>query len=53
VLRSELLPLGGDRFLPVDRRASQNRGWDFAFVGDQGGRATHLVTGAFTARRVT
>jgi hypothetical protein len=52
VVRTELLPLGGDRFLPADRRASQNRGWDFAFVGDQDGRATHLVTGAFTVRRV-
>ena len=52
VLRTELLPLGGDRFLPTDPRASQNRGWDFAFVGDRDGRAAHLITGVFAARRV-
>ena len=31
VITSELIPLGGDRFLPADPAMGGNRGWDVAF----------------------
>lgn len=52
VLETELLPLDGNRFLFAEERASGGRGWDAAFVGDIGGRATHFIDGVFAARRV-
>lgn len=52
VLTSELIPLGGDRFLPADPAMGGNRGWDVAFWGDDGGgRATHFLNGVFPLRR--
>ncbi len=51
-MTSELIPLGGDRFLPADPALGGNRGWDVAFWGDDGqGRATHYLDGVFAARR--
>ncbi len=51
-LESELIPLGGDRFLPRDPAMGGNRGWDVAFWGDDGsGRATHYLNGVFAMRR--
>ena len=51
-LESELIPLGGDRFLPRDPAMGGNRGWDVAFWGDDGnGRATHYLNGVFALRR--
>ena len=50
---STLLPLGGDRFMPEDVTVSGGRGWDVAFVGDDGsGRATHFVNGVMAAKRI-
>jgi CubicO group peptidase (beta-lactamase class C family) len=52
VMTSELIPLGGDRFLPADPAMGGNRGWDVAFWGDDGaGRATHYLDGVFAMRR--
>jgi CubicO group peptidase (beta-lactamase class C family) len=51
-ISSELIPLGGDRFLPADPALGGNRGWDVAFWGDDGsGRATHYLDGVFASRR--
>jgi hypothetical protein len=51
-LTSELIPLGDDRFLPVDPAMGGNRGWDVAFWGrDDAGRATHFLNGVFAMRR--
>jgi len=51
-LESELIPLGGDRFLPRNPAMGGNRGWDVAFWGDDGsGRATHYLNGVFAMRR--
>ena len=51
-LESELIPLGGDRFLPRDPAMGGNRGWDVAFWGDDGnGRVTHYLNGVFALRR--
>jgi CubicO group peptidase (beta-lactamase class C family) len=51
-LSTEIIPLGGDRFLPADPAAGGNRGWDVAFWGDDGnGRATHFLNGVFAMRR--
>jgi len=50
---SEIVPIGDDRFLPVDPAMGGNRGWDVAFWGkDEGGRATHFLNGVFALRRV-
>ena len=52
ITRSELLPLGGDRFLPRSPGLSGNRLWDVAFWGkDRSGRATHYLGGIFAFRR--
>jgi hypothetical protein len=52
-LVSEIVPMGDDRFLPVDPAMGGNRGWDVAFWGnDAGGRATHFLNGVFALRRV-
>ncbi len=49
---SELIPLGGDRFLPADPAMGGNRGWDVAFWGaDANGRTTHFLNGVFGMRR--
>ena len=51
-LKSELIPLGGDRFLPADPAMSGNRNWDVAFWGNDGsGRASHYLDGVFASRR--
>jgi len=51
-LESELIPLGGDRFLPRNPAMGGNRGWEVAFWGDDGnGRATHYLNGVFAMRR--
>jgi len=51
-MSSELIPLGGDRFLPADPALGGNRGWDVAFWGDDGsGRASHYLDGVFALRR--
>jgi CubicO group peptidase (beta-lactamase class C family) len=51
-MSSELIPLGGDRFLPADPAVGGNRGWDVAFWGDNGsGHATHFLNGVFAMRR--
>ncbi len=51
-MTSELIPLGGDRFLPADPAMGGNRGWDVAFWGaDANGRATHFLNGVFAMRR--
>jgi len=51
-MTSELLPLGGDRFLPANPAMGGNRGWDVAFWGaDSNGRATHFLNGVFGMRR--
>jgi CubicO group peptidase (beta-lactamase class C family) len=53
VTRSELIPLGGDRFLPRNPALSGNRLWDVAFWGsDETGRATHYLNGIMPLRRV-
>jgi hypothetical protein len=53
-MTSELIPLGGDRFLPADPAMGGNRGWDVAFWGaDANGRATHFLNGVFGMRRTT
>lgn len=53
-MTSELIPLGGDRFLPADSAMGGNRGWDVAFWGaDPNGRATHFLNGVFGMRRAT
>ena len=49
---SEIVPIGDDRFLPVDPAMGGNRGWDVAFWGDSGGRATHFLNGVFAFRRI-
>lgn len=50
---SELIPLGGDRFLPRNPAFSGNRLWDVAFWDETGcGRATHYLHGVFALRRV-
>jgi CubicO group peptidase (beta-lactamase class C family) len=46
-----LLPLAPHRFLPDNVGISGGRGWDIAFVGAEGGPATHLINGFFAARR--
>ena len=52
VVATELLPLGDDRFLPVDPAMGGNRGWDVAFWGRDGtGRATNFLNGVFATRR--
>lgn len=52
-MTSELIPMGGDRFLPADPAMGGNRGWDVAFWGtDPLGRATHFLNGVFAMRRV-
>ena len=51
-LSSEMIPLGGDLFLPADPAMSGNRNWDVAFWGDDGhGRASHYLDGVFASRR--
>ncbi len=50
-LVSEIVPMGDDRFLPVDPAMGGNRGWDVAFWGSDGGRATHYLNGVFAMRR--
>ncbi|MHB1329409.1 MAG: serine hydrolase domain-containing protein [Gemmatimonadales bacterium] len=50
-LVSEIVPMGDDRFLPVDPAMGGNRGWDVAFWGNDGGRATHFLNGVFAMRR--
>ena len=51
-MASELVPIGDDRFLPVDPAMGGNRGWDVAFWGTDGsGRATHFLNGVFGMRR--
>jgi len=50
-MTSELIPLGGDRFLPADPAMSGNRNWDVAFWGNDGGRASHYLDGVFASRR--
>jgi hypothetical protein len=50
--QAELIPLGGDRFLPSELSMSGNRNWDVAFWGkDAQGRATHFLNGVFASRR--
>jgi CubicO group peptidase (beta-lactamase class C family) len=50
--KSLLRPLAPDRFMPDDVSVSGGRGWDVAFVGQDGdGRATHFVNGVMVARR--
>jgi CubicO group peptidase (beta-lactamase class C family) len=52
-LVSEIVPMGDDRFLPVDPAMGGNRGWGVAFWGsDSQGRATHFLNGVFANRRV-
>lgn len=52
VTRSELIPLGGDRFFPRNPALSGNRLWDVAFWDEsQSGRATHYLGGLFAFRR--
>lgn len=53
VTRSELISLGGERFLPRNPALSGNRRWDVAFWGsDEAGRPTHYLGGIFAFRRV-
>lgn len=49
---SEITPMGDDRFLPVDPAMGGNRGWDVAFWGSEGGKASHFLNGVFAMRRV-
>jgi hypothetical protein len=52
VIRSELIPLGGERFLPRDPALSGNRVWDVAFWDERdSGRPTHYLGGIFAFRR--
>lgn len=52
VTRSELIPLGGDRFFPRNPALSGNRLWDVAFWdASRSGRATHYLGGIFAFRR--
>jgi hypothetical protein len=51
--KSELIPLGDGRFLPVDLRISGNRNWDIAFWGrDSEGHPSHMLQGVFPLRRI-
>jgi len=50
-LTSEIVSMGEDRFLPVDPAMGGNRGWDVAFWGNDGGKATHFLNGVFAMRR--
>lgn len=53
VTESELIPLGGMRFLPRNPELSGNRMWDVAFWSETGdGRPTHYLNGMFPHRRV-
>ncbi|MEM6536743.1 MAG: serine hydrolase domain-containing protein [Pseudomonadota bacterium] len=52
-IRSEMIPLGEDRFLPAELAMSGSRNWDVAFWGsDKRGAATHFLNGVFPMRRV-
>jgi len=52
VRRSELIPLGGARFLPRHPALSGNRLWDVAFWDERGcGQPTHYLGGIFAFRR--
>ncbi|MEM6415961.1 MAG: serine hydrolase domain-containing protein [Pseudomonadota bacterium] len=52
-IQSELIPLGGDRFLPAELAMSGNRNWDVAFWGtDKKGAATHFLNGTWPFYRV-
>jgi len=52
VTQSELIPLGGDRFLPRNPALSGNRLWDVAFWDERRtGRPTHYLGGIFAFRR--
>lgn len=48
----DLRALSSTCFLPGDLALSGGRGWAVGFVLDESGRASHLVNGVFTARRV-
>jgi hypothetical protein len=53
VMESELIPLGGMRFVPRNPELSGNRMWDVAFWRESGdGRPTHFLNGMFAHRRV-
>jgi CubicO group peptidase (beta-lactamase class C family) len=53
VTESELIPLGGMRFLPRNPELSGNRMWDVAFWSETGsGRPSHYLNGMFAHRRV-
>ena len=53
VVESELIPLGGMRFVPRNPELSGNRMWDVAFWSESGdGRPTHFLNGMFAHRRV-
>jgi CubicO group peptidase (beta-lactamase class C family) len=50
---SLLRRLADDRFIPEDVTVSGGRGWDVAFLGDDGhGRASHFINGVMLSRRV-
>lgn len=50
---SELVPLGGMRFVPRNPELSGNRMWDVAFWSESGdGRPTHFLNGMFAHRRI-
>jgi len=52
LLKSELIPLGGNRFLPREPVFSGNRCWDVAFWTEgENDRPTHYLNGAFPLRR--
>lgn len=52
VIETELVPLGGDRFLPRNPASSGNRLWDVAFWSSDGeARPTHYLNGIFAHRR--
>jgi CubicO group peptidase (beta-lactamase class C family) len=51
-IHSELIPLGGTRFLPRDSTFGGNRGWDVGFWGNsKDGAPTHFLNGLFAYRR--
>lgn len=51
-IRSRLLAIGDRTFVPDDVSVTGNRGYAVAFVGDDGGIASHLLHGVFLAARV-
>jgi len=52
VIKTELLPIGGHRFLAADDRVTSFHNWDLAFSEPQGGESRLLHNGAFAAARI-